>query len=153
MEDDGGRTLAFTETVSNCQLKSALRRRVLMNRRRFLSGSMGLGATMLDGCNFPRGDSAPEYPGGTLWIYNSYRSDVEVAVRTVHRSPERAIETTVPASETLIRREFVTADPGEIVTLAARVADNDRHAFTFLPAGSDDAGPEYARLDIETPFQ
>lgn len=122
-----------------------------MNRRHFLTGGVGLGAAMLAGCSFPRGDSAPEYPGGTLWIYNSYRSEVEIAVTTVNHAPEASVETTVPAGETVIRREFVTAESGEAVTLAASVDDGDRLTFEFLPAGTGDATPEYARLDIETP--
>lgn len=122
-----------------------------MNRRRFLAGGGGICASMLGGCSSLRGDSAPEYPGGTLWIYNSYRSDVEVAVTTIDHTPKATAETTVPAGETLIRREFVTAEPGESVTLAARVNDGDRLTFAFLPGGTDDATPEYARLDIATP--
>jgi hypothetical protein len=122
-----------------------------MKRRRFLAGGIGLGATMLAGCSFPRGDSAPEYPGGTLWVSNTYRSDVEIAVTTVDHAPEASVETSVPAGETLIRREFVSAESGEAVTLAATVEGGDRRTFEFLPAGTDDATSEYARLDIETP--
>lgn len=122
-----------------------------MNRRHFLASSGGLAATMLAGCSFPRGDSAPEYPGGTLWIHNSYRSNIEIAVTTVDHVPEASVETTVPAGETLIRREFATAESGEGVTLAASVDGGDRLTFEFLPAGTGDATPEYARLDIETP--
>lgn len=122
-----------------------------MNRRRFLADGTGLGAAILAGCSFLRGDAAPEYPGGTLWIYNSHRSDVEIAVTTVDHTPEASVETTVPAGETLIRREFVTAESGEAVTLAARIDSGDRLTFEFLPAGTADATPEYARLDIDTP--
>lgn len=106
---------------------------------------------MLAGCNFPRGSSAPEYPGGTLWIYNSYRSDVEIVATTVNHAPEASVETTVPAGESLIRREFVTAESGEAVTLAAHVDGGDRLTIEFLPAGTSDASAEYARLDINTP--
>lgn len=122
-----------------------------MNRRRFLAGGVGVSGTILGGCSFPRGDSAPEYPGGTLWLYNSYRSDVKVTVTTVDHTPKATAETIVPAGETLIRREFVTAEPGESATLASRVNDGDHLTFEFLPAGTDDATPEYARLNIETP--
>lgn len=106
---------------------------------------------MLAECNFPRDDSASEYLGWALMINNSYHSALKIAVKTAHRSLETAVETTVPAGETLLRREFVAAEPGEIVTLAARVKGNDRYAFTSLSAGSGDAAPEYAHLNIKTP--
>ncbi len=99
------------------------------------------------------GDSAPEYPGGTLWVYNTSQSDLSITVTTVDHSPSATLETTIPAGETVIRREFISTAPGTAATLAARIGDDgEQKTFEFLPDGGgdeSDAPPEYARLTIE----
>ncbi|MFT4920843.1 MAG: hypothetical protein ACI8XM_000034 [Haloarculaceae archaeon] len=121
-----------------------------MHRRRFLTAVGGTTAVAVSGClSFPRGDSAPEYPRGSLYVYNTSQSSITVAVETVDHDPPASVETTVTAGEHIVEREFVTADPGTTVTLAARIGETGETTFEFLPAG-DDSGdsPEYARLTI-----
>ncbi|MCD2204504.1 hypothetical protein [Halobacterium sp. KA-6] len=82
-------------------------------------------------------------------MYNTSQSAITVAVETVNHDPPASIETTVPSGEHIVEREFVTADPGTTVTLAARIGETGETTFDFLPGG-DESGdsPEYARLDI-----
>lgn len=121
-----------------------------MHRRRFLTTAGSSSAVALAGClSFPRGDSAPEYPRGSLYVYNTSQSAITVAVETVGHDPPASVETTVPAGEHVVEREFVTADPGETVTLTARIGETGETTFEFLPAGGESGdSPEYARLTI-----
>lgn len=127
-----------------------------MDRRRFLISS-GVSATLFStsGCVLsPTTDDVPgpDYPGGTLRIYNTAKSDLSVTVTTVDHSSRASLETTVPAGETEIHREFVTASAGTSVTLKARVETAESWTrFTFMPnggGGESDAPPHYAFLHI-----
>lgn len=124
-----------------------------MNRRKFLTVGASAALVSMGGCaGFPRGDSAPEYPGGSLYLYNTSRSAQTVVVTTIDHSPPKTFETTVPAGETVVQPEFVSAPPGTVVTIAARIGeDGEQKPFEFLPSGGgdgSDAPPEYARFTI-----
>lgn len=124
-----------------------------MNRRQVLATGSTVAVLSLAGCpGLPTDDSAPDYPRGSLYVYNTSESALSVAVWTVDRSPRRTRETTVPAGEHVVVREFVSASPGTAVTLAARIGDDGEPTrFEFLPNGGgegSDAPPEYARLTV-----
>lgn len=128
------------------------------SRRQFLAAVGASAAVATAGCTGPfgqRNDSVPgpEYPPGTLWVYNTTKSAISVTVETAEHSPAAAVEMTVPSGETAIRREFVSASPGTMVTLRARVASfaEDWLSFSFAPGGSasgDGTPPQYARLHV-----
>lgn len=126
-----------------------------MRRRQYLamiSGSLSL--LSLSGCTsfLPTGnDDDPNYPGGTLVIENTGENDVDLSVSVVEEEFSASLDTTVPAGETSIEREFVIASEGDIATLTAQIGDEgEPTTFEFLPAGGeDDAPPEVARLTIE----
>lgn len=125
-----------------------------MNRRQFLTLGASGGVLSITGCiGFPMGDSTPEYPGGTLLVSNTSRSELSVTITTVDYSPPMTLETTIPSGELVILREFVSTSPGTVVTLAARIGDEgEPKEFEFLPNGGgdeSDAPPEYARLTIQ----
>lgn len=128
------------------------------SRRRFLT-TVGVGALgVAGGClDFPMSDEegvpGPEYPSGTLWIYNTAKSDLSVTVETVDRSPAATFERVVESGETAIRREFVSAPAGTTVTLRASVETfaEEWLSFSFAPRGGgpeSDAPPQYARLHV-----
>jgi hypothetical protein len=128
-----------------------------MRRRRYL-GMIGsvLGSASVAGCAglVPLGDGngAPEYPGGTLIIENTGETAVTVSVTVTPNKYDSSLETSVSGGETLIEREFVTAERGDVVTLAALLGDEgDPVEFEFLPAGGEgeDTPPEVARLTFE----
>jgi len=124
-----------------------------VQRRRYLRATAGcLGAVSLAGCAgiLPTGDQGPEYPGGTLLVENTGDSSVPVSVQTKLDQYDASLHTEVAAGETTVRRAFVTAEQGDIVTLEARLGETgDRMRFQFLPAGGDDSPPEVARLTFE----
>jgi hypothetical protein len=64
---------------------------------------------------------------------------------------DASLDTSVTGGETLTRREFVTAESGDVVTLVAQLgSEGDPIEFQFLPAGGDgDSPPEVARLTFE----
>lgn len=95
----------------------------------------------------------PDYPSGTLWLYNTSKSDLSVTVKTADHSPSATFENVVRSGETEIRREFVSAPPGTTVTLKAHVQSfaEDWISFSFMPSGGgskSDTPPQYARLHI-----
>lgn len=128
------------------------------SRRQFLAAVGASTAVAAAGCTGPVGPTndsvpGPEYPPGTLWVYNMTKSSRSVTVETVDHSPAEAVETVVPSGETAVRREFVSAPAGTTVTLRARVASvaEDWLSFSFAPGGSesgDGTPPQYARLHV-----
>ncbi|WP_390293438.1 hypothetical protein [Haloarchaeobius litoreus] len=76
---------------------------------------------------------------------------MRVSIQTKSDQYDAALDAEVAAGETAVRREFVTADRGDIVTLEARLGETgDRLRFQFLPAGGgDDSPPEVAQLTFE----
>ena len=128
-----------------------------MRRRRYLGviGSV-LGSASVAGCTglVPLGgeNESPEYPGGTLIIENTGRAAVNVSVTTSSNGYDASLDASVSSEETLLRREFVTAERGDVVTLAALLGNEGEPVeFEFLPAGGEreDSPPEVARLTFE----
>ncbi|NHN42749.1 hypothetical protein G9C85_14075 [Halorubellus sp. JP-L1] len=124
-----------------------------MNRRRFVATASSVAVLATSGCSrLSPSNSAPEHPGGSIYLSNTARSELTVTVSTVDYEPAKSLETTVPSGEHVVQPEFVSAAPGAAVTVAARIGDDgDRLPFEFLPAGGgdgSDAPPEYARLSI-----
>ena len=127
-----------------------------MQRRRYL-GSIGvvLGSASCAGCLgvLPSGNGSggPEYPGGTLVVENTGDATVDVSVTTSSEEYDASLDASVGGGETLVRREFVTAESGDVVTLAAQLGDEGEPLeFEFLPAGGEgDSPPEVARLTVE----
>jgi hypothetical protein len=124
-----------------------------MQRRRLLRGVGGcLAALSLAGCAgaLTGGYQDPEYPGGTLVVDNSGDGSVRVSVSTKLDQYTASLDTTVPGGETIVRREFVTAEQGDIVTLKALLGETgETLSFQFLPGGSEDHPPGVARLTFE----
>ncbi|WP_435075176.1 hypothetical protein [Halorubrum sp. HHNYT27] len=108
----------------------------------------------LAGCAkmLPSGNTAPEYPGGTLVIENIGDRPVRVSVNTKLEQFDAELDTEVAGGETVVRREFVTAESGDIVTLEALLGETgEQISFQFLPAGGgEDYPPEVAHLTFET---
>ena len=128
----------------------------IMHRRRFLGAISGvLGSAILAGCTglVPLGNESesPEYPGGTLLIENTGTTDVTVSVTADPAKHDASLDTSVAGGETLVRREFVSAESGDVVTLTAQLgSDGEPVEFQFLPAGGDGGTPpEVARLTFE----
>ncbi|WP_262177124.1 hypothetical protein [Haloarcula laminariae] len=128
------------------------------SRRQVLTTIGGSTAVATAGCAglFSSDDDSvpgPEYPGGTLWIYNTAKSDLAVTVKTVDYSPSATLQKVVPSGDTEIREAFVSAPAGTSVTLKARVESfaEEWLSFTFLPSGGGTetaTPPQYARLHI-----
>ena len=128
------------------------------SRRRVLTaigaGTLGVTTGCLDGPLSGDEDvPGPEYPSGTLWIYNTAKSDLSVTVETVDRSPAATFERVVESGRTAIRREFASAPAGTTVTLRASVETfaEEWLSFSFAPGGGgpeSDAPPQYARLHV-----
>ena len=128
-------------------------------RRRFLT-TIGVGvSTVMCGCIglFTSDDNdeipGPNYPSGTLWVYNTLESDLSVTVTTVDHSPSANFKKVIPSGDTEIREEFVSAPAGTTVTLKARVESfaEDGISYSFMPSGGgseNDTPPQYARLHI-----
>jgi hypothetical protein len=120
-----------------------------VHRRQFLAG-LGTGSLLAAaGCS---GD--PDRPGGTLVVENRYDRAVSVTVTATGRSAR--FERSVDAGGTAVDPAFVAADPGEVVTLAARIGDEATPApatFEFLPGGGDGTPPELARLTVQNPVE
>ncbi|MHC3381983.1 hypothetical protein [Haloarcula sp. H-GB5] len=108
----------------------------------------------LTGCveMLPGGNGGSEYPGGTLVVENTGDSPVKVSVNTKLELFDATLDTVVTGGETVVRREFVTAESGDIVTLEALLGKTgETIRFQFLPAGSgEDTPPEVAHLTFET---
>ncbi len=125
-----------------------------MQRRRYLA-TVGtcLAGTALSGCldRLPGEGNDPRYPGGTLVVENTGDSVVRVSVTAEPAADDGALDASVAGGETVVRREFVIGEPGDAVTLEARLGSTgDPIAFEFLPAGGEgDAPPEVARLAFE----
>ncbi|TKX54870.1 hypothetical protein EXE44_16705 [Halorubrum sp. SS7] len=124
-----------------------------MERRRFLRGIGGcLAAVSLAGCTgaFADGDRSSDYPGGTLVITNTGDGPVPVSIRTKLDEYDASLDTVVAGGETVVRREFVSARRGDIVSLEALLGETgERLSFQFLPEGSGDSPPEVAELTFE----
>ena len=107
-------------------------------------------AGCLDALPTGAGDS-PTFPGGTLVVENTAESGLQVAVTVVEDEWSSTLETTVPGEDTVVREEFVTANQGDVVTLAAVIGgDGEPTTFAYLPAGgASDAPPEVAHLTIQ----
>jgi hypothetical protein len=77
-------------------------------------------------------------------------SPVRVSVSTKLDQYDASLDTEVAGGETVVRREFVTADEGDIVTLEAQLGNTgELLRFQFLPAGGEDSPPEVAQLKFE----
>lgn len=129
-----------------------------MHRRQYLSAIGGcLGAASLSGCTgrLVGDDPTPTYPGGTLVLENTGTNAVPVSVATKQDQYTASLDTSVAGGETVVRREFVTAEQGDIITLIAQLGQTGEGIrFQFLPAGgSDDSSPEVARLTFENPVE
>lgn len=124
-----------------------------MQRRRYLRAiGGGLGTVSVSGCTeiLPGGNQEPEYPGGTLLLENTGNNAVSVSVETKLDQYDASLDTEVAAGTTVVRREFVTANQGEIVTLVAQLGSTGEEIrFQFLPAGGEDSPPEVAQLTFE----
>lgn len=124
-----------------------------MNRRQLLRCVGGcFAAVSLAGCAdaFSSGNQGPEYPGGTLVVKNTGDNSVPVSVSTKLDQYTASFDTAVAGGETIVRREFVTAERGDIVTLKALLGETgERLSFQFLPDGSADNPPEVAELTFE----
>ncbi|MFC7208988.1 hypothetical protein ACFQL3_00355 [Natronoarchaeum sp. GCM10025321] len=125
-----------------------------MIRRRYLRGIGGcFGAISVSGCAeiLPGYNQDPEYPGGTLIVENTGDRPVGVSVNTKLDRYDASLDTEVAGGEMIVRREFVTAEKGDIVTLEAQLGETgDKLSFQFLPAGGDtDSPPEVAQLAFE----
>jgi hypothetical protein len=128
-------------------------------RRRQYVGAVGafLGSASVAGCTgllpFESESDGPEYPGGTLIIKNTGKAAVNVSVTVSPDEHNGSLDATVSGGETRIQREFVTAERGDVVTVAALLGDEGEPIkFQFLPAGGEDgdAPPEVARLTFES---
>lgn len=128
-----------------------------MRRRQYLGTvSAIIGGASIAGCTgrlpFGTESESPEYPGGTLIIKNTGRTTVNVSVTVSPDEHDGSLDTPVSSGETLTRREFVTAEAGDIATLTALLgSEGDPIDFQFLPAGGEDGDtpPEVARLTFE----
>lgn len=127
-----------------------------MDRRQYVSAmSAVLGSTSVAGCAghlpFGNDDESPEYSGGTLLVENRGETAVNVSVTVTSDGYDASLNASVAGGETLVRREFVTAESGDIVTLAAQLrSEGEPTEFQYLPAGGDgDSPPEVARLAFE----
>jgi len=100
----------------------------------------------------PSGQTDPEYLGGTLVVENTGDSPVRVSVETKLEQFDATLDTQVAGGETIVRREFVTAESSDVVTLEALLGQTgEKLRFQFLPAGSgEDTPPEVAHLTFET---
>jgi len=127
--------------------------RSVLSMRRYLSApGECLGTAALSGCAGIVGeDPNAIYPGGTVVLENTGNDPVSVSVATESDQYTASLDTSVAAGETVVRRAFVTAERGDVVTLVARLGQTgDEIPFQFLPAGSgDDAPLEVARLTFE----
>jgi hypothetical protein len=127
-----------------------------MNRRRYL-GTIGavLWGAAFSGCSglVSLGEKSenPEYLGGTLIVENTGEAVVNVSLTVSPDEFDASLDTSVAGGETLIRREFVSAERGDVVTVAAQLGSEGKPVeFRFLPAGGeDDSPPEVAHLTFE----
>lgn len=129
------------------------------SRRRFLT-TIGVstaiatcGCTVLSTPDEDDDVPGPNYPSGTLVVYNTSKSDLSVRVTTVDHSPSATFEEVVPSGESEIREGFVSAPAGTTVTLKAHVESfaEDGISYSFMPSGGgseNDTPPQYARLHI-----
>ncbi len=124
-----------------------------MQRRRYLRAvGGGVGAVSLSGCAelVPGEGQTPAYPGGTLVVENTGDAPVRVSVDTELDQYDATADTDVSGGHTVVRRELVTAEQGDVVTLQAQLGGTgDRISFQFLPTGGETAPPEVARLTFE----
>ncbi len=124
-----------------------------MERRQCLRATVAcFSIVSLSGCaGFLPGDNQdPEYPGGTLVVENTGDSPVRVSVNTKLDRYDGSLDTEVAGGETVVRREFVTAESGDIVTLEAQLGETgELIRFQFLPAGGEDSPPEVAQLTFK----
>lgn len=125
-----------------------------MQRRRYLRAAGGcLGAVSLSDCTgvLSGGDQSPEYPGGPLLVENTGDSSVLVSVQPKLAQYDASLDAGVAPGETAVRRAFVTAERGDVVTFEARLGETgELIRVQFLPAGGDDGSPpEVARLTFE----
>jgi hypothetical protein len=127
-----------------------------MHRRQYVGAMTAvLGSTSVAGCTglLPSWNESesPEYPGGTLVVENTGEMAVNVSVTVTTDGYDASLDASVAGGETLVRREFVTAESGDIVTLAARLgSEGEPIQFQYLPAGGDgDSPPEVARLSFK----
>ena len=127
-----------------------------MERRQYVGAIASIfGSMSVAGCTglLPLGDASenPEYPGGTLLVENTGETAVTVSVTVTSDEYDASLNASVAGGETLTRRKFVTAESGDVVTLAAQLGnEGDLIEFQFLPAGGDgDSSPEVARLTFE----
>lgn len=124
-----------------------------MQRRQCLRAIVGcFGMVSLTGCSgiIRSGSQDPAYPGGTLVVKNTGDSPVRVSVNTKSDQFDGTLDTEIAGGETVIRREFVSAESGDIVTFEARLGETgELIRFQFLPAGGEDSPPEVAQLTFE----
>lgn len=127
-----------------------------MHRRQYLVvSSSALGATSLSGCGgvLPTANGGtPQYPGGTLVTENTGDASVHVSATVAEDQFSASLDTIVPAGETVVEREFVTASEGEVATLQAQLEDEgEPTAFEFLPGGTDTTSSESPTFPSRTP--
>jgi hypothetical protein len=96
-------------------------------------------------------DPNPAYPGGTIVLENTGNNSVPVSEASKLGQYTVSLDTSVAGGETVVRREFVTAEQGDIVTLIAQLGQTGGEIrFQFLPAGGGgEARPEVACLTFE----
>ena len=127
---------------------------MMPDRRRFLEtvGSV-FGIASVSGCLgiLANERTDPAYPGGTVVVENTIERSLTVSITVVENGYDATLETTMSGGGTRVRREFVSADAGDVITLAARLGDDDDPtAFEFFPAGGENnARPEVAQLTIQ----
>ncbi|MFW5956379.1 MAG: hypothetical protein ACOCQY_03140 [Halorhabdus sp.] len=123
------------------------------DRRQFLAAvGSAVSVVSVSGCLgiLPTGGGNPRYPAGTVVVENAANHSLSVSITVVEDGYDATLETSVAAGETYVHREFVTAEAGDVVTLAARLDDTgEPTTFEILPAGSENNfRPEVARLTI-----
>lgn len=74
-----------------------------------------------------------------------------VSIQTKLPEYDASLDADVAPGETAVRRAFVTAAQGDIVTLEARLGETgELIRFQFLPAGGEEGSPpEVAQLTFE----
>lgn len=128
-------------------------------RRRYLA-TVGVSTTTATcGCTVfssPAEDDkvpGPNYPSGTLVVYNTSKSDLSISATTVDYAPPATFEQVVQSGDPEIRKTSVSAPSGTTVTLKAHVESfaEDGISYSLMPSGGDSENntpPQYDQLHI-----